>query len=51
MEEPDRPHPERADKPTLLIVDDDDGILRVLTRFARTAGFEAIRLCLTAGLG
>lgn len=42
MEERDRRQPERADKPTLLVVDDDDAILRVLTRFARTAGFEAV---------
>lgn len=30
----------RVRKPTLLVVDDDEAILRVLTRFGHTSGFE-----------
>lgn len=39
---PGRSTPERVRKPVLLVVDDEPGILRVLTRFGRTAGFEVL---------
>ena len=42
MQSPSRGAAPPTERPTLLVVDDDEAILRVLTRFGQTTGFETL---------